>query len=236
MKVGVVLPHFRGLPDAAIEVAHAAEELGVHGVFCYDHLWPMGQPDRPAIAPFPLLAAIAATTEQVAVGTLVARIGLVPVDVLASQFRALESLAPGRVVAGLGTGDRHSAEENAAYGLDWEPASARRAALEECARELVAAGVPVWIGGGAPATLSVAQRVGSAVNLWDAAPAVIAAQAQETQVTWGGPAPRGRDDVDSRERLADLLADLAAAGATWAVVGYPVDLPLLADLAAAVGS
>lgn len=236
MKVGVVLPHFRNEPNAAIDVAGAAEELGIHGVFCYDHLWPMGQPDRPAIAPFPLLGAVAATTRRLTVGTLVARIGLVPRDVLVSQFRALGAIAPGRVVAGLGTGDRHSAAENAAYGLGWEPASVRRAALEECALVLATAGLPVWVGGGAPATLQVARAVGAAVNLWGAPPGAVAEQALQTEVTWGGPVPRGRDVSDTRARLATLLTALHQAGATWAVVGYPVDLALLAALVGDLGN
>lgn len=236
MKVGVVLPHFRTEPNAAIEVAGAADALGIHGAFCYDHLWPMGQPERPAIAPFPLLGAVAATTRRLAVGTLVARVGLVPESVLVSQFRALAAVAPGRVVAGLGTGDRHSAAENATYGLGWEPAPVRRAALESCAQVLATAGVAVWIGGGAPATLEVARTAGVAVNLWGATPDAVAAQAQETEVTWGGPMPRGRNEADTRARLAALLTRLARAGATWAVVGYPVELELLADLAEELGT
>ncbi len=119
-------------------MARRADELGIDGVFCYDHLWPMGQPDRPALAPFPVLGAVAATTARVAVGTLVARIGLVPEGVLESEFEALAAIAPGRVVAALGTGDRLSAEENRAYGIDFAPAGERRDALRRCAR--VAAG------------------------------------------------------------------------------------------------
>ncbi len=45
-------------------VAHRALAAGVDGVFCYDHLWPIGQPDRPALAPFPILATLAASVRQ----------------------------------------------------------------------------------------------------------------------------------------------------------------------------
>ena len=67
------------------------------GVFCYDHIWPLGQPERPALAPFPILGALATMLgpsrgpgEGPYLGTLVARVGLVPNAVLAAQFVALD--------------------------------------------------------------------------------------------------------------------------------------------------
>ncbi|MGH9083408.1 MAG: LLM class flavin-dependent oxidoreductase [Acidimicrobiales bacterium] len=217
MRTGVILPSFSATAERAREVAARAEAAGVDGVFCYDHVWPMGQPGRPAIAPFPLLAAIAATTDRVCVGTLVARIGLVPDRVLVAEVDALAALAPGRVVMGLGTGDRMSAGENEAYGVPFVTADERRASLRACVQALRARAVPVWVGDGAPATLAVAEEEGAAVNLWDAPPGRVAGQARRTEVTWGGPAPPAGG-------LEPLLAGLAGAGATWAVLGWPVDL------------
>src|SRR5665213_2049697 len=98
VKVGIILPSFAERSTDAIDVARRAERAGIDGVFCYEHLWPMGQPERPAIAPFPLLAAIAAQTERIAVGTLVARIGLVPDDLLVAEVDTLEAIAPGRTI------------------------------------------------------------------------------------------------------------------------------------------
>ena len=82
MKVGITLPSFRDEADSAIDAARQAESLGIDAVFCFDHLWPMGQPGRPALSSGPLLGALAASTSTIAVGTLVARIGLLPDDVL----------------------------------------------------------------------------------------------------------------------------------------------------------
>jgi alkanesulfonate monooxygenase SsuD/methylene tetrahydromethanopterin reductase-like flavin-dependent oxidoreductase (luciferase family) len=109
IRTGLVLPTFGESPDDALAVAQEAWLAGVDGFFCYDHLWPMGQPERPALAPFPILAALADLLEPrdgedgPFLGTLVARVGLAPNDVLARQFVALANLAPGRVIAGLGT-------------------------------------------------------------------------------------------------------------------------------------
>lgn len=222
MRTGVILPTFRETADEAFAVARRAAGLGVDGVFCYDHVWPMGRPDRPALAPFPLLAAVAAELPGLVVGTLVARVGLVPDAVLLAELAALEAVAPGRVVAGLGTGDSLSAAENDAYGVPYPPAGERRAALRRCAVALRARGTPVWVGGGAAATVAVAEEERVAVNLWSAAPGQVADQASRTEVTWAGPAPDGPSAV------ADLLVRLAAAGATWAVLGWPVPLEALA--------
>lgn len=232
MKTGVILPTFRDTSDEAFDVARRARAAGVDGLFCYDHIWPMGQPERPALAPFPVLAALLATLHDegdadVMVGTLVARVGLVPKAVLLSEFRALEHLAPGRVVAGLGTGDRLSQRENESYGIAYPPAAERRAELVEIARTLVAEGTTVWVAGGLAARLTEAQEAGAALNVWDADPTVVAERSagvegnEPIEVTWAGPAP---SDADELRRAVGALGD---AGATWAVYGWPVNLEVL---------
>ncbi len=224
VRVGVTLPTFREDP-AAVGFARDAEAAGLDGVFVFDHLWPMGRPDRPALAAFALLGAVAASTDSVALGPLVARVGLVPDDVMVHRFRALAGLAPGRVIAGLGTGDAKSAAENLAYGVPVADAPDRRRSLAALAASLSATGLPVWIGGGSQATADVAVTAGVAVNLWEASPAAVAAQAARTEVTWGGPVP---DDADA---IVALLAPLAAAGATWVVCAWPASLGAVADAA-----
>ena len=241
IRTGVVLPTFRDTPDDALAAAALAFAAGVDGVFCYDHIWPMGQPERPALAPFPVLAALASTLEPAEgadggpfVGTLVARVGLVPPNVLVSQFTALEHLAPGRVIAGLGTGDRLSEAENRAYGIPFPPAAERRAEMVDLARTLKAQGIPVWLAGGAGARITEARAAGVAVNLWDADPAdVVADRTQGTdavEVTWGGPPPRRRAVL-----MGDRQRPGGAAGATWAIFGWPIDPDLLVAAAPAAG-
>lgn len=234
MKVGMLLSSFRPDPERALAQATHAEEAGLDGVFCYDHVWPMGQPGRPALAPFPLLAAVAATTERLFLGTLVARIGLVPDEVLLGEFGALGLLASGRVIAGLGTGDHLSADENAAYGVPMAPVRERRASLERCASQLVTEGFPVWIGAGrrVTPTVAAAHALGGAVNLWGVPPDVVAAHTGEFTVTWAGPCPElpdGGTDVDVVRRL---VVRLAGAGATWAVFAGAVRVDALAAAAA----
>lgn len=225
LKVGVTLPQFRADAEAALEAGRRAERLGLDGVFVFDHLWPMGSPDRPIVAAMPLMGALAAETSSIAIGSLVLRIGLLPDDVLIEQVSDLGRLCEGRFIAGLGTGDRQSRQENLAFGLPYPPATRRRASLEACARALRAEGLPVWIGAGstlAPPTLEVARGTGSAINLWDAAVAALDPGAG-VELTWGGPLPGGPMAIATR------LEELAAAGASWVVCAWPESLDGVAE-------
>ena len=227
MRVGVTLPTFRD-DAAALDAARRAEHLGLDGVFVFDHLWPLGAPRRPALSAFPVLGAVAAATSTICFGPLVARVGLVPDDLLVAELVSLEHLAPGRLIAGLGTGDTKSAQENLAYGIPVAPAEARRRSLGTCARQLQAAGVPVWVGGGARATVELAVELGAAVNLWDRPTAAVAALQARCEVTWGGPV------AGDAGQIAERLAALADAGATWAVCAWPESPEAVAVAAASV--
>jgi alkanesulfonate monooxygenase SsuD/methylene tetrahydromethanopterin reductase-like flavin-dependent oxidoreductase (luciferase family) len=231
MRTGVVLPTFSKSPEGALAIAARAEALGVDGVFCYDHLWPMGSPERPALAPFPILAALAVRHPKLFIGPLVARIGLVDDEVLLAQFRTLAALSPGKVIAALGTGDSLSKRENEAYGIAFDPPAERRSHLRRCAEALDHEGLEVWIGGGARATVQLAESLGCAVNLWGASPEQVAEQARRSPVTWAGvaPTPGAARSAGAPEELMAMLAQLAEAGATWAVLGWPVSLEVLAE-------
>jgi alkanesulfonate monooxygenase SsuD/methylene tetrahydromethanopterin reductase-like flavin-dependent oxidoreductase (luciferase family) len=227
IRTGIVLPTFRDTPDEAFAVAAEAVEAGVDGMFCYDHIWPLGQPERPALAPFPVLGALAARlpareNEQGGpfLGTLVARVGLAPNAALAAQFVALSQLAPGRVIAGLGTGDKLSEQENRAYGLPYPTAAERRADMVNLGRQLIDAGLTVWIAGGTAGRTEEARAAGAALNLWDAEAAVVAerrSDADGIEVTWAGPPPAAAPPLGERVRA------LHEAGASWVIFGWPVD-------------
>lgn len=227
IRTGVVLPTFRETPADAFAMADRAFAAGVDGVFCYDHLWPIAQPDRPALAPFPLLASLAASVKgpQSAgggpfFGTLVARTGLVPNAVLLAQFTALAHLAPGRVIAGLGTGDRLSEAENRAYGIPFPSKAERRSDMVALARALRQRGLAVWLAGGAAARSAESQAADAALTLWDVAPALVADHAHgpsALEVTWGGPPPK------DESVLRETVSALAQAGATWVIFSSPID-------------
>ena len=207
MKLGVLLPTFRSTADDALATAERAAHGGLDGVFAFDHLWPMGSPTRPALAPFPVLAAVATSWTNLTVGPLVARVGLVGVAKLIEQFTTLDALAPGRVIAALGTGDHLSRDEQLAYGLGYPSASERRSMLNDVAIALPST-MTLWVGAGSTETNQLARHVGATINLWGMSPEEVAEAAKVGPVSWAGPLG---DDATT------TLSALAAAGATWAV-------------------
>lgn len=222
MNVGVTLPQFQERPDACIEAARRAEAAGLAGVFAFDHLWPIGRPDRPALHGMSLVAALAVETEEVRVGTLVARVSLLPDAVLVNAFATAQAIAGERLVAGVGTGDRLSHEENRAYGVEFPSAADRRASLVTCCRQLRGLGIETWVGGLSAATRAVGRAEADALNLWAVDAEALAeevATSHPVPVTWGGQV-----DVGPESPLRSLLTSLAEAGATWAVVA-PVNAP-----------
>ena len=246
MRLGITLPQFRTDPEPALAIARAAEDAGLDGVFVFDHLWPLGRPDRPALHSYELLGAVAAETSTVAVGTLVARVGLLPDALLLHALLTLHQIAGTRLVAGLGTGDGANRDENLAYGVGFPPAAERRARLEACCRALEDAGVVTWVGGNSAAVRRSAVAAGAqGWNGWGLDPDAFAAAAAElagtgVAPTWAGLVliGRTRDEADAKraahgtrpglvwgtvDDLRRHLDRLEAAGATWAVCA-PIDL------------
>ncbi len=229
MRIGVTLPQFSDEADTALAAARRAEELGIDGVFCFDHLWPMGKPGRPAISSVPLLGAVAASTTSIAIGTLVARIGLLPDDVLIEVLSGVDAISGGRLIAGIGTGDHLSREENEAYGIPFETAAVRRERLGSVAHAVTGAGIPVWVGGGRPEMVALARVSGAAINVWQVdVGQVLDLVAEGVEVTWGGPVG------DTAEEATAVLGQVAAAGASWAVCAWPESLEVVAEAASAV--
>ncbi|HVE47009.1 MAG TPA: LLM class flavin-dependent oxidoreductase [Acidimicrobiales bacterium] len=223
MKVGITLPQFHDGAEPAVEAARLAEAAGLDGVFVFDHLWPIGHPGRPALHGPTLLGAIAAETTGISVGTLVARVGLVPDAVLVHQLATLHRIAGPRLIAGLGTGDHLSRPENDAYGVAFPPVVQRREAMAGVCRSLRALGIEVWVGGRAPATAAIARSEGVPLNLWQSTAQEVAAEVDRkgAEVTWGGQVDLSRD---GGEEVAPLLAALREAGASWAVLA-PIGAP-----------
>jgi alkanesulfonate monooxygenase SsuD/methylene tetrahydromethanopterin reductase-like flavin-dependent oxidoreductase (luciferase family) len=223
VKIGITLPQFRDEADTAIESARRAEELGFDGVFCFDHLWPMGRPDRPALSSGPLLGALATTTSSISVGTLVARVGLVSDEVLVATVSSLSVISRGRMIAGIGTGDHLSRPENLAFGVPYESVDKRRSRVLSVGAAVRDLGIPVWVGGGLPKTIDLARELRVAVNLWGAEPIRVAELTTTgMEVTWGGPVSTSVTEAAAR------LGELEAAGATWAVCAWPESLEGLA--------
>lgn len=244
MRIGVSLPQFREDAEAALAVARRAEAAGLDGVFVFDHMWPLGRPDRPALQSTVLLGALAAETERIVLGPLVARVGMVPDAVLVHQLVTLARMAnPDRFVAAVGTGDRKNEPENRAYGVPFAAAAERLVALIRVVRDLRAAGVRTWVGGRSRAVVRAAAEA-DGWNGWGISPAQLAEYAGQLaglrgpnavtdtgfDVTWAGQIRFGARDEARPEVVAGTVDDIAghlravaATGATWAICA-PIDI------------
>jgi alkanesulfonate monooxygenase SsuD/methylene tetrahydromethanopterin reductase-like flavin-dependent oxidoreductase (luciferase family) len=225
LKVGVVLPVFESSPALALDVTRRAEAEGIDGVFCYDHLFPLRRPDRPALSSVPMLAAVAAITSRVRLGPLVSRVTLLPDPVLIGALVTIDHLAEGRLIAGLGAGDHLNRVEQQPFGMPFPGVAERLARLEAVAMELGRRGIQTWIGGRSSVVRELAGRVAGGWNCWDGTESELASfsppPSRSVELTWGGPPPPAG-------HLIEHLHEMARLGVTWVVYGPrpEVDWPL----------
>jgi len=137
--VDLALNPFEADLPTLVEVGVAAEQHGVAGLWTADHFSGAVVDSRWSRDPFVTLGALALATERVRVGPLVANIRNRHVAQLASAVNSLESLAPGRVVLGVGSGaapGSRFAVEHDAIGTDLGSAEYRRSILRTSISEL----------------------------------------------------------------------------------------------------
>ena len=159
MKWGVSLAQAGELadPTTVADLAKQAEDAGWDGMFVWDHLW--HRTGAPLADPWVTLAAIAAATQRVAIGTLVCALPRRRPQLVAQAATTLDRLSGARMVLGLGLGV-DSYGEFSTFG---EPAAddrGRGAALDAGIDLLLPmlAGDPVPAAGGRVTTAPSARR------------------------------------------------------------------------------
>jgi F420-dependent oxidoreductase-like protein len=143
-RFGLQIPCFTfpGRPRANVydvtrELAQRAEALGMDSVWLMDHLFqiPVVAPETdPILECWTALAALAADTTRIELGTLVAAAGFRPPSIVAKITSTLDVISHGRLVVGIGAG--WCDWEHRAYGLPFPPIGARMERLEEAIRIL----------------------------------------------------------------------------------------------------
>ncbi|WP_217914489.1 LLM class flavin-dependent oxidoreductase [Miltoncostaea marina] len=127
-RIGVRVPQYGSGWTELRDGALRAEALGFDGVWVNDHLQSPGRVKaEPAFDALTTLAALAALTSRVRLGTVVLSASYRPPALAAKAVTILDVISGGRVVVGLGTGS--DVAEHAAYGFPFPPPRERTAGL-----------------------------------------------------------------------------------------------------------
>ena len=139
LRVGVQLPEVeRRVPwPEYLAMTCAAEEAGFDSVWVGDHLLYRGdgREERGPWDAWSLLAALAAVTERIRLGPLVACTAFSPPGVLARRAAAVQEISGGRLVLGLGAGWNET--EFRAFGLPFDHRASRFCESFEVIRRLL---------------------------------------------------------------------------------------------------
>ncbi len=127
LRVGVQLPEVERdvrWPEY-VAMAQAAEEVGFDSIWVGDHLLYRGdgRPERGPWEAWTMLASLAAVTERVTLGPLVACLGFHPPGLTAKMAATVDEVSGGRLVLGVGAGWNEA--EFRAFGIPFDHRVAR---------------------------------------------------------------------------------------------------------------
>jgi alkanesulfonate monooxygenase SsuD/methylene tetrahydromethanopterin reductase-like flavin-dependent oxidoreductase (luciferase family) len=192
-RVGVQLPEVEGFvpwPEC-LDLARRAESAGYDSIWVGDHLV-YDLPDGSTRGPYEAwttLAAIAAATERVEIGPLVASTGFHAPAMLAKQAATVDAISQGRLILGLGAGWNRGEFDAFGFPYDrrvsrFEEALAIIAPLlregrttfhgqfyevDDCVldpRPVREGGPPIMLGSNSPRMLSIGLPVVDSWNVW----------------------------------------------------------------------
>ncbi len=142
LKVGIQLPEVeREVTWAEVrEMAEHAERIGLDSVWVGDHLLYRddGLPARGPWEAWSLLAALAAVTERVEIGPLVASTSFHNPAMIAKKAATIDEISGGRLILGLGAGWNRSEYE--AFGFPYDHRVSRFEEAFTIIRELLGSG------------------------------------------------------------------------------------------------
>lgn len=231
MRVSLCLDPGRSWAEL-LALAQRADSAGWHAIYVCDHFMPHDAAGRavdgPVLECWTVLAALAARTARVGLGSLVLSNTYRHPAVVANMAATLDQVSPGRLVLGIGAGWQPN--EHAAYGIALPSPRDRIAALDEaCAvirflldRRRSTFGGQSYRLADAPCEPKPASRVGLLVGGGGRGIMRVAARHADVWHAWAGPAEFAAKNAvldglcqDIGRRPGDLRR---ACGATVAVL------------------
>ena len=101
---GVTVPQIKRTWAESRDNAREFEAMGYDSLWVCDHLYGPQSPQIPILEAWPLLAALAAVTQRVELGTLVTPAGMRNPAHLGKTIATIDNIAEGRIIPGLGAG------------------------------------------------------------------------------------------------------------------------------------
>ena len=191
LRVGIQLPEVERVvrwPEY-VAMARAAEAVGFDSIWVGDHVLYRddGRPERGPWEAWSLLAALAAVTERVKLGPLVACTAFSPAALLAKRAAAVQEISSGRLILGLGAGWNEA--EFRSFGVPFDQRVSRFEESFEVIRRLMSGErvtlhgaftdvedavllpppvhrTPLMIGSNSPRMLSIALPHADSWNTW----------------------------------------------------------------------
>jgi F420-dependent oxidoreductase-like protein len=115
--------------EELVKVWSAAEELGYDSAWLYDHFYALGDKTQPCLEAWTTLAALAAVTKRLKIGTMVTCVNYRQPSLLAKMAATLDVVSNGRLILGIGAGWHE--EEYLAYGYEFPDQATRVRQLKE---------------------------------------------------------------------------------------------------------
>jgi probable F420-dependent oxidoreductase len=190
-------PNPERTPAEVLDLARLADELGWYGMWYADHYMPNtgSESIRPGDVHecWAMLPAIAAVTERIRMGSLVAPTSEHHPAVLANRAATIDRISNGRMVLGIGAG--WQINEHVAYGIELERPGARVSRFDEAIQIMrslltdertsfhgeyyditdapadpkpVQSPLPILVGTGSPRMLRITARHADEWNTWGA--------------------------------------------------------------------
>ncbi len=132
IKFGLFAPQVGATFEVIKDRALLADRLGYHSLWFVDHMWSRGMPDLDHLEAWTLMAATAAVTTRLGIGTLVLCNSYRNPALLAKMTASLDHVSNGRMLLGMGAGWMD--EEYRAYGYPFPTTRVRIEQLEEAVR------------------------------------------------------------------------------------------------------
>ncbi|MDQ3974514.1 MAG: TIGR03560 family F420-dependent LLM class oxidoreductase [Actinomycetota bacterium] len=137
MRFGLDVAQHQLTWDELLARVRVAEEAGFDGAWLFDHFKPLyGDRKGPCLEGWTLLAALAAATSRVRLGTLVTGVTYRHPSVLAAQAVTVDHVSGGRLELGLGAA--WFAQEHRELGIDFPDAGERVERLDEAVQVIKA--------------------------------------------------------------------------------------------------